>query len=158
MEPETPLVIVGWREWLALPELNINRIKAKIDTGARSSSLHAFDIEAFDKNGETFVRFEVHPEQRTDKKTVSCEALVHDMRSVRSSSGKASDRFVILTPVRWMGDEWLVELTLADRSEMGFRMLIGREAMRGRMLVDPSRSYFGGRPKKKKKKNRSPES
>jgi hypothetical protein len=147
---ETPLVIVGWREWVSLPDLGISRIKAKIDTGARSSSLHAFDIEKFDRGGVAWVRFRVHPRQRSDDVTVSCEAEIHDIRNVRSSSGESSERYVILTPVWWMGDTWMVDLTLADRTEMGFRMLVGREAMRGRMLVDPGRSYFGGKPKKKR--------
>ncbi|TWU56895.1 hypothetical protein Poly51_28130 [Rubripirellula tenax] len=143
---ETPLVIMGWREWVRLPDLKIGHIKAKIDTGARSSSLHAFEIEPFDKSGVPWVRFQVHPIQRRDDFTVHCEAEVHDVRKIRSSSGSASNRFVILTPVLWMGETWTVELTLADRTKMGFRMLVGREAVRGRMLVDPSRSYFGGRP------------
>jgi len=153
-ENETPLVIIGWREWVSLPDLGISRIKAKIDTGARSSCLHAFDIERFEQGGCSFVRFKVHPVQRHDQFSVSCQAEIHDVRSVRSSSGNASDRIVIQTAVCWMGETWSVDLTLADRSEMGFRMLIGREAVRGRMLVDPSRSYFGGRLKKKKRRER----
>ena len=144
-----PLVIIGWREWVSLPELGIKHIKAKIDTGARSSSLHAFEIEPFVRDGKSMVRFDVHPVQRRDDISVRCEAQVHDIRRVRSSSGEVSKRFVILAMVSWMGETWPVELTLANRSEMGFRMLIGREAIRGRMLVDPGRSYFGGRPKRK---------
>ena len=144
-----PLVIIGWREWVALPDLGIQHIKAKIDTGARSSSLHAFEIEAFVRDGKSMVRFDVHPVQRRDDISVRCEAEVFDVRRVRSSSGEVSKRFVIQTAVEWMGERWQVELTLADRSEMGFRMLIGREAVRSRMLVDPGRSYFGGRPHRK---------
>lgn len=154
VETETPLIIIGWREWLSLPDLGIPRIKAKIDTGARSSSLHAYDIQTFEKDGCALVRFKVHPVQRRDAVSVSCVAEVHDVRSVRSSSGEASDRIVIQTPVRWMGETWTVDLTLADRSQMGFRMLVGREAVRGKMLVDPGRSYFGGRPQKKRKQNK----
>jgi hypothetical protein len=152
MEPETPLLIAGWREWVTLPELGIHWIKAKLDTGARSSSLHAFDIEKFQRDNQAFVRFKVHPAQRAQHITISCEAELHDIRNVRSSSGATSSRYVILTPVRWMGDTWMVELTLADRTEMGFRMLVGREALRGRILVDPGRSYFGDRPRKKKRR------
>ncbi|MFK8113291.1 MAG: ATP-dependent zinc protease [Rubripirellula sp.] len=151
-EVEAPLVIIGWREWVSLPNLAIPYIKAKIDTGARSSSLHAFDIERFRESGRSMVRFSVHPIQRRETLVVPCQAEVHDVRSVRSSSGQASDRIVIQTPVLWMGEQWIVDLTLADRTEMGFRMLVGREAMRGRMLVDPGRSYFGGRPRKKKRR------
>lgn len=150
---EAPLVIIGWREWVSLPELNIPHIKAKIDTGARSSSLHAFEIEPFDKSGLRWVRFQVHPVQRRDDISVACEAPVHDVRSVRSSSGLAADRIVIQTAVSWMGETWTVDLTLADRTEMGFRMLVGREAVRGRMLVDPSRSFFGGRPPRRRRKH-----
>ena len=150
---ETPLVIIGWREWVSLPELNIAHIKAKIDTGSRSSSLHAFDIKPFRKEGQRWVRFDVHPVQRRDDISISCEAPIHDVRSVRSSSGAAADRIVIQTAVSWMGETWTVDLTLADRTEMGFRMLVGREAVRGRMLVDPSRSYFGGRPSRKRRRH-----
>lgn len=149
---EPPLVIMGWREWVTLPELKIGPIKAKIDTGARSSSLHAFDIVPFVQDGKRWVRFQVHPVQRSDDLSISCRSEIHDVRSVRSSSGEASDRIVIQTLVSWMGEKWTVDLTLADRTAMGFRMLVGREAIRGRMLVDPSRSYFGRRPHRKKRR------
>ncbi|MFG0263373.1 MAG: ATP-dependent zinc protease [Novipirellula sp. JB048] len=145
--------IIGWREWVSLPGLGIRHIKAKIDTGARSSSLHAFNIETFTANGVEMVRFEVHPQQRSDAKTVACQAPIHDIRKVRSSSGEASKRIFILTEVHWLETTWQVELTLANRHKMGFRMLLGREAVRGRMLVEPGRSYFGGRPPRKKKKH-----
>ncbi len=146
---DSPLIIIGWREWLLLPDLGISRIKAKIDTGARSSSLHAYDIEQFEREGCSLVRFKVHPIQRQEQLEVSCIAEVHDIRSVRSSSGQATDRIVIQTRVSWLDQTWSIDLTLADRSQMGFRMLVGREAIRGRMLVEPGRSYFGGRPRRK---------
>ena len=152
---DSPLLIIGWREWLSLPDLGVPRIKAKIDTGARSSSLHAYDIEQFQREGCSLVRFKVHPMQRQEQMEVSCVAEVHDIRSVRSSSGEATDRIVIQTTASWLDQEWTIDLTLADRSQMGFRMLVGREAMRERMLVDPGRSYFGGRPKRRKKPNNS---
>ena len=145
--------VIGWREWVALPELGIRRIKVKVDTGARSSSLHAFDIEEFERDNEKYVRFQIHPVQRKDTEQVAAEAKVLEYRSVRSSSGKASVRPVILTTVAWMGAAWEVELTLANRDQMGFRMLLGREAIRGRYLVDPGKSYNGGKPKRKKKTN-----
>ncbi len=135
-----------------MPDLGIKRTKAKIDTGARSSSLHAFEIESFDKEDVQWVRFQVHPIQRRDDIVVQCEAVVHDIRRVRSSSGESAKRFVIRTPITWMGQTWDVDLTLADRSLMGFRMLIGREAVRGRFLVDPGRSYFGPRPTRSKRR------
>lgn len=148
---DSPLIIIGWREWLSLPDLGIPRIKAKIDTGARSSSLHAYDIQRFERDGCSLVRFKVHPIQHREQVEVSCVAEVHDIRSVRSSSGQATDRIVIQTMVSWLDQTWTIDLTLADRSQMGFRMLVGREAIRGRMLVEPGRSYFGGRPKRKHK-------
>lgn len=134
-----------------MPDLGLPHLKAKIDTGARSSCLHAIDIETFHQDDEVYVRFKVHPVQRSEKRLIACEAKIHDVRSVRSSSGEVSDRFVILTPIRWKKQLWEVELTLADRSSMGFRMLLGREAIRGRMLVNPGQSYYGGRRKRKKK-------
>lgn len=145
------LPVIGWREWVGLPELGIKRIKAKVDTGARSSSLHAFDLEEFERDGEKFVRFKVHPVQRTTKKTIEAESPVLEYRSVRSSSGKASMRPVIVTNVKLLGESWPVELTLANRDEMGFRMLLGREAFRKRFVVDAGASFCGGKPKKKRK-------
>ena len=146
-----PLLIIGWREWVSMPELGIPMMKAKIDTGARSSSLHAFDIDPFDRDGSQWVRFKVHPIQRIEDQTIECESPVADVRSVRSSSGEAAPRFVIQTHVSWMGMRWPIDLTLAARFEMGFRMLIGREAVRNRMLVDAGRSYFGPRPRRRKR-------
>ncbi|MCC9600496.1 ATP-dependent zinc protease [Stieleria sp. JC731] len=145
------LPTIGWREWLALPGLGIKFVKAKIDTGARSSSLHAFDIETFDNDGIEYVRFKVHPVQRNDKWTIECSAPVFDKRSIRSSSGQADVRPVIKTPISMLGQRFEIELTLADRNQMGFRMLLGREAFRRRFLIDPGRSYLGGVPKKKPK-------
>ena len=145
------LPVIGWREWVGLPDFGIRRIKVKVDTGARSSSLHAVDLHYFEKAGRDWVRFKVHPVQRTNDKTVTVEALIHEFRSVRSSSGKASVRPVIITPIEMLGQTWPVELTLAGRDEMGFRMLLGREAFRKRFLVDAGRSYYGGKPKKSTK-------
>ena len=143
--------IIGWREWVGLPDFGIRHIKVKVDTGARSSSLHAFDMELFEREGVRWVRFKVHPVQRKSDKTVECEAEVLEFRSVRSSSGRAAKRPVIITNISMMDITWPVELTLASRDEMGFRMLLGREAFRRRFLVDAGKSYFGGKPKQKKK-------
>ncbi len=145
------LPVIGWREWVGLPELGIEAIKAKVDTGARSSSLHAFELEAFTRNGVDWVRFEIHPNQRNAANPVLTEAPVLEYRSIRSSSGVASRRPVIVTPVRLMDQVWPVELTLANRDEMGFRMLLGRQAFRRRFLVDAGRSYRGARPPKKQR-------
>jgi len=146
-----PLPVIGWREWLTLPALGIPVIKAKVDTGARSSALHAFDVEVFVENGREMVRFNVHPFQRDNDTNVSAVAELFDRRSVRSSEGHESMRPVILTPVELMGQQWLVELTLTRRDTMGFRMLLGRQAVRRRFQVDPGRSYFGGRLQDRRK-------
>jgi hypothetical protein len=146
--------VIGWREWVGLPDFGIRHIKAKVDTGARSSSLHAFDLEEFERDGASWVRFQVHPVQRKKTRTVSVEAKVLELRSIRSSSGKASMRPVIVTNVKLLGITWPVELTLASRDEMGFRMLLGRTAIRRRFLVDAGRSYCGGKPKRRKKVGR----
>ena len=136
------LPVIGWREKLALPELKIAKIKAKIDTGARSSALHAFDIEQFKKGDIDFVRFKVHPLQRSRKKVIAAEAPLLDTRDVRNSGGKAESRPVISTLVSLGGSQWPIELTLTDRDQMGFRMLLGREAVRRRFLVDAGNSYI----------------
>ncbi len=148
------LPAIGWREWVGLPDLGIKTIKAKVDTGARSSSLHAFDLHEFERDGEKWVRFKVHPVQRESRTVVEAGASVLEYRSVRSSSGKASMRPVIVTDVVLLGITWPVELTLANRDEMGFRMLLGREAFRKRFVVDAGKSYYGGKPKRKKKPKR----
>jgi len=146
--PEKPAkVIVGWREWIALPGLGIAAIKAKIDTGARSSSLHAFDVESFERDGAPWVRFVVHPLQRDCDTTVHAEAAVLEFRHIRSSSGHITRRPVIRIDVELDGRRWPIELTLASRDEMGFRMLLGREALRGRIVVDPGRSYVVSEPR-----------
>ena len=155
MEDGKPgLPVIGWREWVGLPELGIKTVKAKVDSGARSSSLHAFDLHEFERDGESWVRFKVHPVQRNSDEVVTAESKILDRRSVRSSSGKAAMRPVILTNVELLGVVWPVELTLANRDEMGFRMLLGREAFRRRFLVDGGKSYYGGKPKQKKKKTK----
>ena len=144
--------VIGWREWVALPQLGIAYIKPKIDTGARSSSLHVSEVEEFRRGDTLFVRFRVHPIQRNREFGVKAEAEVLEYRDVKSSSGQKSRRPVILTEIQVLGQCWPIELTLADRDEMGFRMLLGRQAVRGRFLVDAGRSYYGGRPLSKKKK------
>ena len=153
-QPQPEKVAVGWREWIALPALGIDAIKVKIDTGARSSSLHAFDIETFDRDGEPWVRFVVHPLQRDSSTTVQCEAPVLDFRHVRSSTGHITHRPVIRAEISLDNRNWPIDLTLAPRDEMGFRMLLGREAVRGKFVVDPGRSYVVSKPPKPKKTKR----
>ncbi len=137
---------VGWREWVALPEWGVPAIKAKIDTGARTSALHAFDIETFERHGVALARFAIHPWQDSSSDVVVVEAPLLERRQVRSSSGTAKVRPVVLTEVALAGRTERVEVTLTRRDEMGFRMLIGRQALRRRFLVDPGRSYMGGKP------------
>jgi len=147
----TNTLVIGWREWVRLPDLKIPRVKAKVDTGARSSSLHAFDIRTFDRDGVTFVSFKVHPLQRNSKKTIECESEVLEFRNIRSSSGHSAKRPVIRTTIKAAGQTWTIDLTLANRDAMGFRMLLGREAFRGRFLVDAGNSWYGGKPARTKK-------
>lgn len=147
------LPIIGWREWVAIPDLGISRIKAKVDSGARSSSLHASGIEEFEKDGILYVRFKVHPKQKKPEFSRPAQAKVIDIREVKSSSGKSTIRTVISANIRLLGQVVAVELTLADRSEMGFRMLLGREAFRGRFIVDAGNSFYGGKPKRRSRQN-----
>ena len=133
--------IVGWREWAALPALGIERIKVKLDTGARTSALHAFHVKCCRRAGNRFARFYVHPEQRRRLPEILCEAPIVDERIVTSSNGEREHRYVIETLVRLGTDEWPIELTLTNRVEMSFRMLLGREAIRRRMVVDPGSSF-----------------
>ena len=139
-------IIVGSEEWCAFPSLNIPAIKARVDSGAKTSSLHAFNIHSFTRHSQPWVSFEVHPIQKDRKTTVRCESPVIDRRYVKSSSGSKEKRYVISAPVQIGGDIWEIELTLTNRDSMGYRMLLGREAMSGRMLVDPASSFCLGEP------------
>ncbi|MGE3166580.1 MAG: ATP-dependent zinc protease [Planctomycetota bacterium] len=134
-------VVVGWREWLSLPELGVDRIKAKIDTGARSSAIHAFDVVEYHRAGRHWLRFNLHPLQRSSDVIVPARARVLDRREVRSSTGHLHLRWLIRTEVVLAGQRFPIELTLSRRDEMGFRMLLGRQALRGRFVVDPGRSF-----------------
>ncbi len=147
--------LTGWREWVSLPDLGVDWIKAKIDTGARTSSLHAFDIQEFERDGEAWVRFRVKPWQDSQEDAVIVESPIHDRRAVRSSSGHAQERLVVQLMIRLVDREVMAEVTLSNRDEMGFRMLIGREALRRGYVVDPARSFLGGRaPREARRRNR----
>jgi len=147
--------LTGWREWVSLPDLGVDWIKAKIDTGARTSSLHAFDIQEFERDGEAWVRFRVKPWQDSQEDAVVVESPIHDRRAVRSSSGHAQERLVVQLMIRLVDREVMAEVTLSNRDEMGFRMLIGREALRRGYVVDPARSFLGGRaPREARRRNR----
>lgn len=136
------LAVLGWREWLALPDLGIERIKAKIDTGARTSALHAFSVEPFKQRGKNKIRFAIHPLQRNNSKVARCVADVFDFRTVTDSGGHREERYVIQTPVIIGDAEWPIEITLTNRDIMAFRMLLGRTAIRSRYLVNPERSFL----------------
>jgi hypothetical protein len=133
---------LGWREWVALPELGVERIKVKIDTGAKTSALHVSHVEYLTKQGQQLVRFIIHPLQRNDKEAIVAVAPLHDRRLVRSSSGHHSHRPVILTTLYLAGRSWPIEVTLVNRDVMGFRMLLGREALRKRCIVYADRSFI----------------
>lgn len=137
-------IIIGGEEWCTFTELNIPAIKARVDSGAKTSSIHASNIRKINREGEKWVSFEVHPIQETRRITIRCEAKVIDHRMVKSSSGIAEKRYVIQSAMKIGNHQWTIELTLANRDSMGFRMLLGREAMENRVLVDPANSCLLG--------------
>ncbi len=154
---ETPHsnTIVGWREWVSLPAVGVPWIKAKLDTGARTSSLHAFDLVEVRRGGIAHARFGIHPWQDSHDDAVVVERPIHDRRSVRSSSGHAEERIVVLLDVVLQGRTVSAEVTLTNRDDMGFRMLIGRQALRQGFVVDSARSFLGGRaPRGIRRRNR----
>jgi hypothetical protein len=139
--------MLGWREWLALPEIGIAAIKAKVDTGARTSCLHAFYVEPFRRARKDWVRFGVHPEQCSDRRALHCEARILDQRQVADSGGHRELRFVIQTRLLLLDFDDTIELTLTNRDTMRFRMLLGRTALSAAgFTVDPAGSYLAGRP------------
>ncbi|WP_070970768.1 ATP-dependent zinc protease family protein [Vibrio sonorensis] len=135
-------ITVGWREYVALPELMISRIKAKVDTGARTSCLHAFRIEEFYKGQQHWVRFWIHPNQKCSDIEVICEAKVKDQRMVRDSGGHEETRYVIESLITLGKESWPIEITLTNRENMAFRMLLGRTAMHNKLLVNPTKSFL----------------
>lgn len=145
LDQQVPPLILGWREWVGLPALGLPLIKAKVDTGARTSTLHAFYVDAFRSGGEGYVRFGVHPLQGRFDVEVHCEARILDRRAVSDSGGHRERRYVVRTPLEFGGHTWPVEVTLTNREDMLFRMLLGRTAIAGHGIVDPGRSFVGGR-------------
>ncbi len=136
---------IGWREWVAFPDLGIAKIKAKIDTGARTSAMHAWNIREFERDGATWVSFDAHPKQRNNREILTCSAPVVDSRGIKSSSGHHEMRYVVRVNVEIAGTTSEIELTLTNRDQMGFRLLLGRTALRGRYVVDPGKSFILGK-------------
>ena len=142
------LLTIGWREWIHLPELGLPWLKAKIDTGARTSCLHAFSVEPFSRNDEQWIRFGIHPHQEDVKTEVYCESKVVDERIVTDSGGHQEQRFVISTLLAMGDQQWPIEITLTNRDNMRFRMLLGRTAMQDKVTIDPAASFILGKPPK----------
>ncbi|MBV0932661.1 ATP-dependent zinc protease family protein [Marinobacterium weihaiense] len=134
--------ILGWREWVALPDLDIAKIKAKVDTGARTSALHAFDVRLEETSAGKIVHFKIHPRQRDLETVIECQAPLLDEREVRDSGGHSEMRYVIETRITIGDTTHTAEVTLTNRDSMGFRMLLGRTTMNGHYLVDPGSSYL----------------
>lgn len=152
IKPPKPLrkhTTIGWREWVSLPGLGIVKIKAKVDTGARTSALHAFSLRPFTEKGKNKIRFDIHPFQHDTEQTIACVADVVDKRLVTDSGGHEEERFVIQTPITIAGQTWSIEITLTERENMLFRMLLGRSALRKRFIVNPARSFVTTKVSKK---------
>lgn len=135
-------LVAGWREWASLPELGVKKISAKLDTGAKSSAIDARDIIEFEKRGAPWVEFVLCADQNRKSEGVHCTAPVVDKRAIRSSSGHVEDRYVVRTLVELGREIWPIELTLANRDEMEFRLLLGRDALAGKFAIDPQASYL----------------
>lgn len=134
--------IIGRLEAICLPELAIEQLNARVDTGAQTSSLHVDNVIQIELDGKPSVRFDIHPDIYNVKQVVTCEALIHDIRRVKSSNGVSEQRIVIQTQAKLGGVSWPIEITLTDRSDMTYLMLIGREALRGRFLIDPDKVFI----------------
>jgi len=135
-------LVAGWREWAQLPELGVDYIKVKIDTGAKTSSLHAFQLSTVTHSGQDYVKFDIHPIQDNDTIIYTCISPIVDYRWITSSTGHRQQRFIIETQLKIGDYASLVQLSLANRDEMGFRMLIGRAALKKEVLVDPAHSFL----------------
>ncbi|MEJ2114863.1 MAG: RimK/LysX family protein [Gammaproteobacteria bacterium] len=145
----TELSVIGWREWVSLPNLKVDQIKCKVDTGAKTSALHAYFIEPFKKSGTEYIRFGLHPLQKSSKKELICTSKVFDQRTVTDSGGHREMRYVIFTQIKLNRHIIEAEVTLTDRDSMTFRMLLGRDAIKNHFIVNPARSYLIGKKKKR---------
>ncbi|MFO7603349.1 MAG: RimK/LysX family protein [Gammaproteobacteria bacterium] len=140
------LPIIGWREWLALPELGIDKLRCKVDTGAKTSALHAFYVEPFEKDGTPMVRFGLHPDEKSTDIEQHCEAAILDQRSVTDSGGHVEQRYVIQTRIVLGYESWPIQITLTNRDTMKHRMLLGRAAIMDNFLVDSGAQHLMGKP------------
>lgn len=138
---------VGWYEWITLSDLGLPPILAKVDTGAKTSALHAFRIDLFEENGIKKISFGIHPYKHSNE-AITCEAELHDYRSVTDSGGHTEERYVIRTPITLGDQTWPIEITLTNRDNMSFRMLLGRSALRHRFLVNPAKKCLASKRKK----------
>lgn len=135
-------MIIGALEVCDLPEINITELQVRIDTGAQTSSLHVDNLKRFKRAGKPWVRFDIHPDFYNVDTVNQCEAKLHDIRRVKSSNGTSQQRYVIKTNIQMGGEVWPIEITLTDRSDMSYLMLLGREGMGDKVLVDPSQNYI----------------
>ena len=142
---KAPPALIGWREWAAFPDLGADRIKAKIDTGAKTSAVHAYRIKTEMRDGVLWADFFLHPMQKKKRPEIKCTAPVVARRKVRSSNGSEEVRNIIETTLRLGGRAWKIQLSLARRDEMGFRLLLGRDALRKKFIIDPGASFLLGR-------------
>lgn len=135
-------LIIGALEICSLPELNIKDLHIRVDTGAKTSSLHVDNIKLIKKKGKSWISFDLHPDIHNVDTVVSCESALHDIRKIKSSNGISEQRYVIKTPIQFGSHSWPIEITLTDRSEMSYLMLLGRQGMENRVLVDPSENFL----------------
>ena len=138
--------VVGWREWVALPDLGITALKCKVDTGAKNSALHAFEVEEFKKDNQSWVRFYIHIDEDDLSKVQTCEALIQDTRAVTDSGGNVTERYFINTTLEIGNLKYVIPVSLTSRDTMAFKMLLGRTAMRkAGLLVNPKKSFLQGK-------------
>jgi len=147
------LIVLGWREWLALPQLGIAAIKTKIDSGARTSSLHVESLDPYERDGTTWLRFDVLTRRRRRELVLHCDAPASDRRAVSDSGGHVTERWFIRTGFELAGCRWDAEMNLTSRHDMLFPLLLGRNALSGRFVVDPAAAYCCGRPATRHRRN-----
>ncbi len=142
-------ILIGWQEWCALPKLHLPAIKAKIDTGAKTSALHAYDIRPFHRHGELFAHFKVHPLQRREDLEIECTAHVIDHRVIMNSGGYKELRYVIRTDILLGTLKWEIDISLTNREPLAFRMLLGRDALAHHFLIEPGKKLYQGKYSKR---------